>query len=150
MSTIAFLLEPGAGVSSAVEGGILPNATRIWRQSLRSPSCTGATSENSPRFRTLGRSRQHRISPEGMADLCASSVVSSGLIAFLNRVPKVEALGYCQKSVRDEKEILVALGILPPGVDARNLRGTSSNLIPPRRTPGSTAKETSTATFYVD
>ena len=97
--------------ANPVAAGILPNATRIWRQRLSAASCPGGTSENNPRFRTLGRRHQHRFSPEGTADLCASSVVPSGLMAFLHRVPKAEALGYCQKSLRDENEILVGLGL---------------------------------------
>ena len=73
----------------------------------------GGTSENSPRFRTLTRSDLHRFSPEGTADFCASSIVPSGLMVFLHRVPKAEACGYCQKSLRDENEIPGALDTAP-------------------------------------
>ena len=80
-------------------------------QGISASSRPGGTSENSPRFRTLTRSDQHRFSPEGTADFCASSIVPSGLMVF--RVPKAEACGYCQKSLGDEKGIPGAFDTAP-------------------------------------
>jgi hypothetical protein len=53
-------------------------------------------------------------------------------MAFLRRVPKAEALGYCQKSLRDENQILVALGTRPASIGTYNL--TSS--VGPVPSPG--------------
>src|SRR5438067_11765722 len=40
------------------------------------------------------------------------SAVPSGLMVLRALVPNVETLGYCQESLRDEDEILVALPVL--------------------------------------
>jgi len=58
----------------------------------------------------------HRLgaSPEGTTEPgLTASAVPSGLLDVSNAKPNAEALGYFQKSLRDESEILVTLGLRP-------------------------------------
>src|SRR3989442_4578367 len=84
---------------------------RIWRFATAPSSCPGGTSDNSPTFQRWVLVPNVTLVPKGRLNGNTVSAVPSGLTAFCGQLPNVETLGYYHASLRDEDEILVALGL---------------------------------------
>src|SRR5438093_3932923 len=103
------------------------NDTRLRCFATAPSSCPGGTSENSPTFQRWEPVPGVTLVPKGRLNPCACSAVPSGLTAPYARRPNVETLGYYQKSLRDEDQILVALDVQSAVSPISNRQGGQSH-----------------------
>src|SRR6516164_9693255 len=112
--TCAWAAQTREGLATG-SGGFSSNATRIYESATAPFRCPGGTSENSPALECW--EDWHAPPPVPKGRLKPQFTTQPSLRdywVFDDEAPNAEALGYCQESLRDEDEILVALDVSSP------------------------------------